>query len=133
MKTRMVVMIMLWMLLSGCEGVITTDKVVKEKPKAEWRQEMKERNAAIEKLSKDAVPKVENYPYWPDKVKEAIKNGQFFLGMTVQQVVASFGRLPDDVNSTTGSWGVHDQYIWEEMGGTQYLYFENGILTSWQD
>ena len=36
---------------------------------------------------------------------------------------------PDDINRSVGSWGVHEQWVY----GDEYLYFENGKLTSWQD
>ena len=38
---------------------------------------------------------------------------------------------PDDINKTTGAWGVHEQWVYSE--NDMYLYFENGKLTSWQD
>ena len=34
-----------------------------------------------------------------------------------------------DINKTVGSWGIHEQWIYS----SHFLYFENGILTSWQD
>jgi hypothetical protein len=37
------------------------------------------------------------------------------------------------INVTTGSWGVHKQYVYEHpLGGRSYVYVENGKVTSWQ-
>jgi len=48
--------------------------------------------------------------------------------MTKEQVLASWGK-PEDINRSVGRWGVHEQWIYDST----YLYFENGILTSFQD
>jgi hypothetical protein len=50
------------------------------------------------------------------------------LGMTKKMVMDSWGE-PNNINRTVGAWGTHEQWIYEE----NYLYFENGILTSFQD
>lgn len=60
------------------------------------------------------------------------------MGMTTAEVKASWGK-PDDINRSVGSWGVHEQWIYYKISTfglsytTQYLYFENNILTGWQD
>ena len=37
------------------------------------------------------------------------------------------------VNVTSGSWGIHKQYVYESaLGGRSYVYVENGKVTSWQ-
>jgi len=50
------------------------------------------------------------------------------MGMGSNMVKASWGE-PEDINRTVGSFGVHEQWIY----GDTYVYFEDGILTSWQD
>ena len=50
------------------------------------------------------------------------------LGMNREQVKASRGN-PRDINRTVGSWGVHEQWVY----ASSYLYFENGVLASFQD
>lgn len=58
------------------------------------------------------------------------------MGMTTTEAVSKFG-YPWDTNSITGSWGVQEQWVYRNMmaepGDVCYLYFENGILTSWQN
>jgi hypothetical protein len=41
---------------------------------------------------------------------------------------------PTDVNTSTGSYGLHKQYVYRTDGGkTKYYYFEDGKLTSMQE
>ena len=40
------------------------------------------------------------------------------------------------INTTTGSWGVHKQYVYRPLGmsgSAHYVYVENGKVTSWQN
>ena len=70
---------------------------------------------------------------YSNDVIDAIIDGKVKRGMTKEQAIYSWGR-PDDINSSTGSWGTHDQWVYNRGElSTQYLYFENGILTSWQN
>jgi len=50
------------------------------------------------------------------------------IGMTTEQCRAAWGR-PRDINRSVGSFGVHEQWCYSNS----YLYFEDGILTSWQN
>lgn len=50
-------------------------------------------------------------------------------GMTAELCRASWGR-PTKINRTIGSYGVHEQWCY---GGHNYLYFEDGILTTIQN
>lgn len=65
------------------------------------------------------------------EIQKAIQAGNLVIGMTKTQVmqIKRYSR-PDDINSSHGSWGTHTQYCYHNG---MYLYFENGILTSWQD
>lgn len=51
-------------------------------------------------------------------------------GMSEHAAVCSWGPYVD-VNTTTGSWGVHRQYVMGQFG--PYVYTENGRVTSWQN
>jgi hypothetical protein len=57
-----------------------------------------------------------------------IFDGIICLGMSKKMVIEAKGE-PDKVNRSVGSWGVHEQWVYNEM----YLYFENNKLKSWQD
>jgi hypothetical protein len=58
------------------------------------------------------------------------RKGGVRLGMTMKQVRASNWGQPDSVNRTTGAFGVHEQWVYEEGN---YLYFEDGVLTTIQN
>jgi len=70
------------------------------------------------------------YDKWSSKVNKHIGEGKVFIGMTSEQVVASWGE-PEDINRTVGRWGVHEQWVYGKA--KTYLYFENGKLSSFQD
>jgi hypothetical protein len=63
------------------------------------------------------------------------------LGMTDKEVYHLTGE-PTIINRTGGKWGVHEQWVidmpivgnkYHPLYKTLYLYFENGILISWQN
>lgn len=61
--------------------------------------------------------------------KKLINSGRIKLGMTKEEVKQAWGE-PRKINRNVGSYGVHEQWVYSSG---KYLYFENGILTSWQD
>lgn len=65
-----------------------------------------------------------------------IIEGRVRLGWTKEMCRESWGS-PHDINTITGSWGVHEQWVYEYSFSDSYsmycLYFENGILTTIQD
>ncbi len=63
-----------------------------------------------------------------EKDYSKMKQGYYWIGMNKEMATISLGS-PNKVNRTVGAWGVKEQWVYE----TIYLYFENGILTSYQD
>ena len=63
-----------------------------------------------------------------EKFYNKLKEGKFWIGMTKEMAIIALGE-PDDINKTVGSWGVHEQWIYNKL----YIYFENGKLTSYQN
>jgi hypothetical protein len=63
-----------------------------------------------------------------EKIGRKIFQEEIWIGMTSEMVIDSQGR-PKDINKTVGSWGVHEQWVYEN---NTYLYLENDRLTSWQ-
>jgi hypothetical protein len=51
------------------------------------------------------------------------------IGMTAERVLLSSWGKPDDINRTTTSRGIREQWVYD--GG--YLYFQDGVLTSIQN
>lgn len=80
-------------------------------------------------IHKDAMIKKYGRLYGTD-----ICNGTIRQGMNKAMVEEVYGK-PNDINRTVGDWGVHEQWVYGDglHGKTEYLYFENGKLTSWQD
>ena len=72
---------------------------------------------------------VEAHPDLHDAIKERILAGKIMLIMTDEQVHVSWGP-PRRNNRRVGPWGVHEQWVYGYHERV-YLYFENGILTSW--
>jgi hypothetical protein len=58
---------------------------------------------------------------------EKINSGYYWIGMTKDMAIESLGN-PETVNSSVGSWGINEQWVYHSL----YLYFDNGILTSYQ-
>jgi len=52
------------------------------------------------------------------------------LGMTADQVRKSSWGKPSSINRSVGSYGVHEQWVY---GGNNYIYLENGRVTSIQN
>lgn len=74
-------------------------------------------------------------PNLPEKIKKCILSRKLMRGMDVEQVILCWGS-PRKINTSTGSWGKHDQWVYYSteynINEYKYVYFENGILTSWQ-
>lgn len=51
------------------------------------------------------------------------------IGMSKDDVIASSWGRPESINKSIYSFGVHEQWVY---GGRNYLYFEDGRLTSIQ-
>jgi len=60
---------------------------------------------------------------------EKIIAKRIWIGMTDEQARQSWGS-PDDRNRSVYSFGVKEQWVYRHG---RYLYFQDGILTSWQD
>lgn len=104
-------------------------------------------------LIKQAIPIKKKHPSWPNETCNTIAEKKISIGMTADQVRASWGK-PYRINSSMGAGWEHEQWVVHGifqggellfgMGGPEweherenrlnssYLYFENGILTSIQ-
>ena len=70
---------------------------------------------------------------YDESVAIRIMLGFYWNGMTTEMARESLGS-PDEINKSSGTWGLHEQWVYSEgRSKTIYLYFENGVLTSWQD
>lgn len=53
-----------------------------------------------------------------------------YIGMSTDEALLSSWGRPESINRTTNAHGTHEQWVY---GGRNYLYFENGMLTSIQN
>lgn len=72
----------------------------------------------------------ELYKKYGKATADLILKGQVCIGMTKAMVLESWGHPSGGINKTTGAWGIHEQWVY---GMGQYLYFENGKLTTIQN
>jgi hypothetical protein len=88
------------------------------------REEEREQKRQIEikKNEKEAIAK------YGLKTYDKLKAGYYWVGMTRDMAIIALGH-PIDVNETVGSWGLHEQWVYND---NIYLYFENDKLTSYQ-
>ena len=95
----------------------------KELRRLEKEQELQKEKDEYEKLEKSYIKR------WGQKTYNKLKQGRIWIGMTEEMAIISFGH-PNDINRTVGSWGSHEQWVYDKLD--TLLYFENGILTSMQ-
>lgn len=72
----------------------------------------------------------ELYKKYGKATADLILKGQVCIEMTKAMVLESWGHPSGGINKTTGAWGIHEQWVY---GMGQYLYFENGKLTTIQN
>ncbi len=85
----------------------------------------------IESKSEKKEREIENYfkeHTERSQFKKAVLGKKIAIGMNKDEVIFSLDE-PQDINRTVGSLGVHEQWVYSNA----YLYFEDGILTNWQD
>jgi hypothetical protein len=69
---------------------------------------------------------------WPLQIQNDILGGYIRMGFNPEQVVLSWGR-PDHINTTKTLVGVHEQWVYgENPFPNSYVYFENGLVNSWE-
>ena len=74
----------------------------------------------------------QQHPLWSIEDCQKIAEHDIWIGMTEEMAKVSRGS-PVDINRSVGPWGVHEQWVYRQpYRPTWYLYFENGLLTSWQ-
>jgi hypothetical protein len=54
------------------------------------------------------------------------------IGMRWCSLIAAIGE-PERINRTMYSSGEHQQWVYGNIGSHVYVYFENGLITAWQD
>lgn len=94
------------------------------KEKAQRAKEEAERIAKMEPVEKTMM----KYGCTQD-IAECIIHHRVAIGMTKEMAKAAWGK-PRKVNRTATAYGIHEQWCYNSRC---YLYFDDGILTSWQN
>jgi len=97
-----------------------------------YKDKALERKAEIENvpLTEKGKKVKAKHPSWTNDICNTVATKKIRIGMTSDQVKAAWGR-PYKINTSQGSYGVHEQWVMYESG-SDYVYFENGIMTSLQ-
>ena len=115
--------------------LLTYDPVVKakeeeaesaRKAKQEEAERARQAKIAAAKQSADRTKQIKS-KHWPPDIEQTVLARKVQIGMTAEQVRFAWGK-PEKNNQTVGPWGTHEQWVY----GSSYLYFENGILRSYQ-
>lgn len=125
------------------KDIIQHDINIFNKQKIEYTNQKIDAQKALEQIKIQAeIDKKENeilkiqkkkrqddlFKKYGSSIGQKILDGKIWIGMTSEMAKDSWG-LPTKNNRTVGSFGVHEQWVYS----SSYVYFENGILTSWQD
>jgi hypothetical protein len=79
---------------------------------------------------------VGNHPELESGVKQSILNGEIVLGMTKEEVIASWGH-PVEINQLDGVPGIDEQWVYYSNSESPHtcpkiaLFFKDGIVTRW--
>jgi hypothetical protein len=111
----------IWVIKSA-ELDLFKDRKRRERYYLEGLKEMEDA-AKFEKWKKTFVAK------HGQKVLDKVLRHQYWIGMTEELAILSLGN-PEQINRTVTRYSVNEQWVYPYG---KYLYFENGILESYQD
>jgi hypothetical protein len=114
------------------EGVVKTDDIHNLMTKKDQNYEVvkaqEAKQSALEKEQQAKQRKQNLINKYGTDTADKILAHKIWLGMTKDMAIESWGK-PKDINRTVTSYSVSEQWVY----GDRYLYFDDGILTSWQD
>ncbi|UCE72630.1 MAG: hypothetical protein JSU99_04780 [Nitrospiraceae bacterium] len=96
-----------------------------------WVQKSSVSDWEVEKITDDETRRrifVEENPGLHLIIKEAILNGDIIIGMSKDMVIASWG-MAEEITRSGSAFSTYEEWIY----GDTYLYFENDILSEWQN
>ena len=100
-----------------------------QRAKEEAKEKARKEKEEAEKIAKmKPIEKIMSKYGCTQDMAECILHHRVAIGMTRDMARASVGK-PRKINRSVGSWGVREQWCYN--GG--YLYFDDGVLTSWQN
>lgn len=113
--------------IDDCARIVAFNRSTYD-PYCEKYKDRPETQAKIQQV-KDEFVKLNPSP----SISEVIKTGKIMTGMSKDEVRMSWGR-PYSINRTVTSSSAHEQWVYgDEYNKKTYLYFDNNVLTAWQD
>ena len=103
-------------------------KRIKAEEELAERMRLKAEKEAEEARQKEARLQYLTKKYGASAAKDMMA-GLVRLGWNAERCRESWG-VPDHINRTSGVWGIREQWVY---GDSNYLYFDNGVLTSIQN
>jgi hypothetical protein len=83
--------------------------------------------------AKTAAQLHSEFSSWSTRDCERVAQGMIWIGMTAEQARESWG-APDEVNHPLNDAGVLEQWVYAGgPHGTVYVYFADGILSTWAE
>lgn len=101
-------------------------KIEKEQQLEEEKQQKKDELLSAEKEKQRSKTLIQKYG---KEYGELIIKHKVVIGMTKEMCLDAWGK-PEDINRTTNAYGTHEQWVYNLKS---YLYFDNGILTTFQN
>ena len=130
---RLLLLVSISLYLSGCATFSPSPETIKTLTDSKIHAEIRWRDRVDMDTSLYKQEIVSRHIYWPDAVKQDILKGIIKIGMTKDQVLASWGK-PDDINKTVTQYNTHEQWVYNSGSYySRYLYFDGDQLTSWQE
>ena len=123
-------------IFSGCAQIKEFQKYKMELQKSykDPQEELQKYYQKMDKLTQEHTRLIKEM----EERDQKIYDNPIKLGLTKKEVILLWGG-PDKINRSVGNYGIHEQWIYMLNSEsrlnreTRYLYFENDILTSFQD
>ena len=120
-------------LICGCKGSIFDPDVINKISRLQGEHTFQILREASQRRSEDDRESSRSYL----NIEKAIQNKELKLGMPLMEIYEAHGK-PSDINKTVGAWGVHEQWVYTKWLNSHpsnriYIYFEDGVLTAWQN
>lgn len=104
-------------------------KRIAEEKKLKEQEAIQAKKSASTNATNTKIRRANLIKKYGEKYGSLVANGKVVIGMTKQMCIDAWGR-PEDINRTTGAFGVHEQWVYNLKS---YLYFEGEILTTIQN
>lgn len=100
-----------------------------KKAQAEAAAKAKAEQAAFDASRAGKICK--KHPTWSQEVCQNVADHKYWIGMDIDMLKASYGRLPDHANPSNYGSGTQWQWCWSDMTPSCFYGADDGIITSY--